>query len=163
MALTGREPAGGGKRRTRGELRSALLAASFELLAERGPAGLSVAKLARRPGVSTAAPYRHFRDREELLAAAAEAGPDPVDQLAATAGVYVRFVAVRGAGFDVVFARKLGALRDHELGEAGRAIITLLLDLAGQAGHAEPVAALRLLERLIALAHGFAAWTPAAS
>jgi AcrR family transcriptional regulator len=166
------EPERAGRRRARGALRSALVAASFELLSESGLAGFSVAELARRLGVSTAAPYRHFRDREELLAAVAAraageladamraavdaAGADPVDRLAATAGAYVRFVSARGAGFDVIFARELRPLHDDDLAEAGRELMTLLLDLARQAGHLEPVEALRLLEQLITLAHGFA-------
>lgn len=173
MVVTEGEPERARGRRARGELRASLVAASFELLAESGLAGFSVAELARRLGVSTAAPYRHFRDREELLAvvatraagelteamraAAAAAGVDPVDQLAATAGAYVRFVAARGAGFDVIFARELRRLRDNDLAEAGRELMALLLDLARRAGHGEPVQALRLIEQIIALAHGYAA------
>lgn len=167
------EPERAGRRRARGELRSALIDTSFELLSESGLAGFSVAELARRLGVSTAAPYRHFRDRETLLAAvatraaieltsamraaAAGAGRDPVDRLAATAGAYVRFVAARGAGFDVIFTRDLRQLRDKGLAEAGRDLMALLLDLARQAGHTDPADALRLLEQIIALSHGYAA------
>ncbi|MFI6025310.1 TetR/AcrR family transcriptional regulator [Amycolatopsis magusensis] len=158
-------------KRPRGELRQALITASFELLAESGLAGFSVAELARRLGVSTAAPYRHFRDRDQLLAAvatqaagelteameaaAADAGEDPVDRLAATAGAYVRFAAARRAGFDVIFARELRPLRDEALAEAGRKLMALLLDLARDAGHPEPADALRSIEQIIALAHGY--------
>lgn len=92
----------GSERPARGQLRSALIAESFVLLSETGMAGFSVAELARRLGVSTAAPYRHFPNRDALLAAVAAqaadeltrsmeaaaqaAGPDPIDRLAATAG-----------------------------------------------------------------------------
>jgi AcrR family transcriptional regulator len=160
------------RRRSRGTLRSALLAASFELLREGGLAGFSVAELARRLDVSTAAPYRHFRDRDELLAAVAAqaaaeltaamrdaveaAGSDPVDQFAATAGAYVRFVSARGAGFDVIFASELRHLRDGALAEAGRDLTSLLLDLAQRARPAESLEALQLVEQVIALAHGYA-------
>jgi AcrR family transcriptional regulator len=154
-----------------GNLRSALVTASFELLSESGLAGFSVAELARRLGVSTAAPYRHFRDREELLAAVATraagelaeamraaadaAGADPVERLAATAGAYVRFVSARGAGFDVIYASELRHLRDDNLAEAGRGLMSLLLDLAQSTRDVDPLAALQLLEQVISLAHGY--------
>jgi AcrR family transcriptional regulator len=173
VGVTAGEPERAGRRRARGALRSALIDTSFELLSESGLAGFSVAELARRLGVSTAAPYRHFRDRETLLAAVATraareltaemraaanaAGGDPVDRLAATAGAYVRFVAARGAGFDVIFARDLRHLRDADLAEAGRELLDLLLDLARQAGHVDPGPSLRLLEQIIAIAHGYTA------
>ncbi len=57
-----------------GDLRNALLSAGVELLAERGLDGLSLREAARRAGVSHAAPYRHFADKQALLAAIAEQG-----------------------------------------------------------------------------------------
>jgi AcrR family transcriptional regulator len=57
-----------------GDLRSALLRAAVDLLAERGPVELSLRAVAKAAGVSHAAPYRHFRDKSELLAAIAQAG-----------------------------------------------------------------------------------------
>jgi hypothetical protein len=60
-------------------------------------------------------------------------------------------------GFDVIFARELRPLRDEGLTEAGRGLMTLLLDLAQRAHPGEPVRALRLLEQVIALAHGYTA------
>src|SRR3982750_3677921 len=57
-----------------GDLRAALVTAALELVAEKGVAGLSVAEAARRAGVSSAAPYRHFASRTALLSAAATAG-----------------------------------------------------------------------------------------
>ena len=57
-----------------GDLRSALLHASGELLEEQGLANLSLREAARRAGVSHNAPYRHFPDREALLAALAAEG-----------------------------------------------------------------------------------------
>ncbi|MBP0457372.1 TetR/AcrR family transcriptional regulator [Streptomyces montanisoli] len=162
-----------GVRPARGQLRAALVAESFALLSESGLAGFSVAELARRLGVSAAAPYRHFRDRDELLAvvatqaaheltgslrdAAEAAGGDPVDRLAAAVGAYVRYVGARGAGLDVVYARELRHLRDGELAGAGRELMALLLDLTRDAGHTDPARALAVLEQLFALAHGYTA------
>ena len=50
-----------------GNLREALMRAALDLIAEKGPSGFTVAEAARSAGVSPAAPYRHFRDRDELL------------------------------------------------------------------------------------------------
>jgi AcrR family transcriptional regulator len=51
-----------------GNLKEALLRAALDLIAKKGPAGFTFAEAARWAGVSPAAPYRHFRDRDELLA-----------------------------------------------------------------------------------------------
>ena len=50
-----------------GNLKEALVRAALDLIAEKGPAGFTFADAARWAGVSPAAPYRHFRDRDELL------------------------------------------------------------------------------------------------
>lgn len=57
-----------------GNLKEALIQAARELIAEKGPAGFTFADAARSAGVSPAAPYRHFRDREALLADVAREG-----------------------------------------------------------------------------------------
>lgn len=155
-----------------GDLRAALIDAALALIAERGVDALSVAEAARRTGVSPAAPYRHFPNRQVLLAATAtraadllaaelrdaltdQAPGDPSEALAVTAEVYVRFVARHHAGFDLIFADQLRGLGDPELGTAGRAVMDILLPIALDiTGDAE--AALALLEKHIAAAHGYA-------
>src|SRR3954470_13688387 len=57
-----------------GNLREALIRAALDLIAKKGPAGFTFAEAARWAGVSPAAPYRHFRDRDELLADVARRG-----------------------------------------------------------------------------------------
>ncbi|MCO5130675.1 MAG: TetR/AcrR family transcriptional regulator [Xanthobacteraceae bacterium] len=57
-----------------GNLKEALLQAALGLIAEKGPAGFTFADAARSAGVSPAAPYRHFRDRDELLSSVAQRG-----------------------------------------------------------------------------------------
>ena len=57
-----------------GNLKEALVEAALKLIAEKGPAGFTFADAARWAGVSPAAPYRHFRDRDELIASVAERG-----------------------------------------------------------------------------------------
>lgn len=90
-----------------GDLRNALVIAGVEILAEAGVSGLNLRKVARKAGVSEAAPYRHFEDKQALLAAIAEDGfgrlaarmqaalseaPDDVQsQLLALARAYVHF------------------------------------------------------------------------
>lgn len=59
-----------------GNLKEALVRAALELIAEKGPAGFTFADAARWAGVSPAAPYRHFRDRDELIADVARRGFD---------------------------------------------------------------------------------------
>ena len=57
-----------------GNLREALIRAALELIARKGTAGFTFAEAARFAGVSPAAPYRHFRDRDELMASVALRG-----------------------------------------------------------------------------------------
>ncbi|BFU45186.1 TetR/AcrR family transcriptional regulator [Krasilnikovia sp. MM14-A1004] len=154
-----------------GDLRAALIQASFELLAESGLPRFSVAAVARRLKVSSAAPYRHFPDRAHLLgavsaaaahdlhaeitAAADAAAPDPADRLAAAAGAYVRYVLRTGAGFPVIFAAELYELADPERRERTRALMTTLIDLATATGTRTYREALLLVEATVAVAHGY--------
>jgi AcrR family transcriptional regulator len=57
-----------------GNLREALIRAALNLIGEKGPAGFTFADAARAAGVSSAAPYRHFRDRDALMADIAKRG-----------------------------------------------------------------------------------------
>lgn len=90
-----------------GDLRETLIVAGFELLSEGGVAGLDLRKVARKAGVSHAAPYRHFEDKSELIAAVIEEGfsqlhdslqqavdrseANPIDQLQNISLAYVEF------------------------------------------------------------------------
>src|ERR1700722_12844151 len=73
MAWTRQDP---GARRGyhHGNLREALIDAALNLIAQKGPAGFTFADAARSAGVSSAAPYRHFRDRDALLTDVARRG-----------------------------------------------------------------------------------------
>jgi AcrR family transcriptional regulator len=57
-----------------GNLKEALIEAALHLIATHGPLGFTVAEAARTAGVSPAAPYRHYRDRDSLLAEIAKRG-----------------------------------------------------------------------------------------
>jgi AcrR family transcriptional regulator len=141
-----------------GDLRAALIDTSFELLAECGLQKFSVAAVARRLGVSSAAPYRHFRDRPQLLSAVSAVAARDLRRLIAetaslpeAAGAYVRYVTRTGAGFPVIFAAELYDVEDDERREQTRALMSTLLDL-GAGVHLEDVL---LVEATIAVAHGY--------
>src|SRR6202034_1841818 len=121
-------PAKGG-RYHHGDLRAALVDAAIAVIAERGVRDFSLAEASRRLGVTTAAPYRHFADRDDLLAAVAvralqvfadmlgteAAGlDDPGARLAAMARAYVRFAAEQRPLFDTVFSAGLDKSRYPE-------------------------------------------------
>jgi AcrR family transcriptional regulator len=154
-----------------GDLRAALVRAAGEIISEVGVANFSVAAAARRTGVSPGAPYRHFADRETLLAVVAVqasqqlaeryrqalgASVDPVEQLAGAAVAYLRFAAEARAGFDVIFSDQIDTAEYPDLRESRRALSNLLLPpIFALAPTAEQ--AIALGEAHIALVHGYAA------
>ena len=154
-----------------GELKPALVDAAVEVLAERGVRNFSLAEVSRRLGVTTAAPYRHFTDREDLLAAVAaralsaftemlaadvaQAGDTPEDRLAASAGAYVRFAARQRPLFDTIFNSGLDKSRHPELQRAWEPIDALLAVVIEVCKGDEAVAA-ALSDAVEANAHGYA-------
>ena len=76
-----------GKRRPyhHGNLREALIEAALDLIGKKGAAGFTFAEAARSAGVSPAAPYRHFRDRDALMAEVALQGFDRFEAFLKTA------------------------------------------------------------------------------
>src|SRR5687767_6619369 len=93
-----------------GDLRAALLRASGQVLEKEGISGLSLRDVARRAGVSHNAPYRHFPDRDALLAALAADGMTKLlKELGERTGrelaeAYVRFALARPQVFRLMFA-----------------------------------------------------------
>ncbi len=57
-----------------GRLKDALIEAARSLVAERGPAGFTLSEAAKMVGVTAAAPYRHFSDRNDLMSELARRG-----------------------------------------------------------------------------------------
>ncbi len=102
-----------------GNLREALVDAALKLIAEKGPAGFTVAEAARLAGVSPGAPYRHFRDAEALLAEVALRGferfaatldaawndgrPDPLRAFEALGRAYLAFARLEPAYYAAMF------------------------------------------------------------
>ena len=65
-----------------GELREALIAATRQLVMERGAENFTLADACRVAGVTTAAPYRHFRSKQEILEEIASRGFDELRAMA---------------------------------------------------------------------------------
>jgi AcrR family transcriptional regulator len=129
-----------------GDLRRALLEAAVEAIAEVGPAAVSLRDLARRAGVSHAAPAHHFGDKAGLLTAVAT---DGFRRLAATLGeayeatgsflevgvAYVRFAVTHRAHFEVMFRPELYRPDDPELVQAREQARALLYPPAAEAAN----------------------------
>ena len=86
-----------------GNLKQALLEASLDLIRKAGPGAFTLREVARRAGVSHNAPYRHFHDKEALLAAVAAQGFDRLTEsmrkaVGATSGAAERF-RLSGRGY----------------------------------------------------------------
>jgi AcrR family transcriptional regulator len=109
-----------------GDLRAGLVEATRQLVEEKGPDRFSVSDACRLAGVSTAAPYRHFNDREEMLLAVAGEGMERFYELMRAAAepcetgtleaicklgeAYVRFATTEPGVFRLAF----GITREHK-------------------------------------------------
>lgn len=118
-----------------GNLREALVRAALALIAEKGPAGFTFAEAARSAGVSPAAPYRHFRDRDELLADVARRGfvlfeealraawndgkPEPFVAFERVGKAYLAFAREQHAYYSAMFEAGVPLDIDPELQQAG--------------------------------------------
>ena len=102
-----------------GNLKEVLLQAAHKLIEQYGPAGFSLTEAARLAGVSPAAPYRHFRDRDALLAEVAKNGferfaarldmawnngvPTPLSAFDNLGKAYLAFAREEPASYTVMF------------------------------------------------------------
>ncbi len=132
-----------------GHLRRALLDAALQVLTEEGLAGLTLRAVARRAGVSEAAPYHHFASKAALVEALVRETLDqlaqalqkaiqvtegtPLDRLVAVGGAYVRFALERRASFSILYRPELRALSHPVLDTDGLARSPL--DRAGMAAY----------------------------
>ncbi len=167
----------GAKRRDsyhHGDLKRALTRAALSLVAEKGPRGFTLTEAARRAGVSAAAPYRHFADKAELLAAVAEQGfrdlhadlaaaagrePDPRRRVIELGRIYVRWAVTHPDHYQVMFGGEslkaehpsLAAVAERAFGELLDAITAC--QEAGIIGGSDPLA---IAGPLWSLVHGAA-------
>lgn len=150
-----------------GDLRRVLIAGAVDLIAEHGPAALSLRELARRAGVSHAAPAHHFTDKARLLTAVAVEGHQLLAealQHAASAGsgalvelgtAYVHCAIEHPAHFEVMYRNDLLHRDDPDLLDARartRALLHGSMARHGTGGADVDSAALTAWS----LAHGFA-------
>jgi AcrR family transcriptional regulator len=150
-----------------GDLRAELVRAAMELLEERGESALSLRAVARRAGVSPAAPYRHYADREALVSAVAAVGyrelaerlaaahpsPSTPEQLASVAIAYVQFALERPALFRIMF----GEPCDHDNDERVAATAAVSLYVRAIVARSFPQADADALATAVwALVHGLA-------
>jgi AcrR family transcriptional regulator len=118
-----------------GNLKEALIRAALELIAEKGPAGFTFADAARWAGVSPAAPYRHFRDRDELMSDVSRRGferfeaalkkawdegrPDPGAAFDRLGKAYLEFARNEPAYYSAMFEAGISLVANPELRAAG--------------------------------------------
>jgi AcrR family transcriptional regulator len=133
---------GGGKSRGEqsrgyhhGNLKETLIRAALELIAQKGPAGFTFAEAARWAGVSPAAPYRHYRDRDELISDVAKQGfvrfeqallrawdegkPKPSEAFDRMGKAYLHFARTEPAYYSAMFEAGIPLDANAELREAG--------------------------------------------
>ena len=137
-----RHGTGGRRGYHHGNLREALIEAALDLIAKKGPFGFTFAEAARWAGVSPAAPYRHFRDRDELVASVAlrgfelfeaalarawnEGRPDPSRAFENVGRAYLEFARTEPAYYSAMFESGIALDSSPELRRAGERAFTVL-------------------------------------
>jgi AcrR family transcriptional regulator len=160
-----------------GNLREALIDAALELISEKGPAGFTFADAARGAGVSPAAPYRHFRDRDALMADIAKRGfealaedlstaskdgsQNPVATIERIGQAYIDFARREPALFSAMFESGLAPSEAPEVKAAEDRAFNVLLEaceaLSDSAKASERPPPMMMALHLFSLAHGIAA------
>ena len=159
-----------------GNLKEALMRAALDLIAEKGPGGFTFAEAARSAGVSPAAPYRHFRDRDELLANVALRGfgrfeaalttawdggrPDPFAAFERMGKAYLAFARTEPAYYSAMFEAGVPLDTNPDLRQAGDRAFAVLRTAAEALIATLPSAsrppALMVALHVWALSHGIA-------
>lgn len=158
-----------------GDLPRALLDALLQLVTERGSAGeVTLRQVAQRAGVSHNAPYRHFADKGELLAAVATEGftalsralasaraevADDEERFIRTGMAYLRFTQEHRGHAAVMFGPEVRKNRTPELQQAANETFRLLKALTTDAGITELMDARRLGTVAWSFLHGLAVLT----
>jgi len=127
-----------------GNLRQALIDGALLILGKEGQSAITLREVARRAGVTHAAPYRHFDGKEALLAAVAEEGfhqlrhdmqqagageGDALDRLQRFGEAYLRFALRNPAHYRLMYGPEFAHRAAHgALQEASKKAFVLLLD-----------------------------------
>ena len=160
------------KRFHHGDLREALVAATRELLIEHGPDGFTLADACRRAGVTTAAPYKHFRGKQEVLQeiisrgfdelaaanakAVAEGGPGTLAGITAMVISYLNFAVAQPAVFRLMFGHKSDLSKVEHVEESGNQRLKNVINevAAFSRKHGQKADAERVAIRLWTFVHG---------
>jgi len=159
-----------------GNLREALIEAALSLIASKGPAGFTFAEAARSAGVSPAAPYRHYKDREALIADVAVKGfdtftkalteawqegkPEPFAAFKRLGRAYLDFARSEPAFYSAMFEAGLDLGQHDELCKAGDQALQVLREaveaLLARAPEGKRPPALMVALHVWAVSHGIA-------
>jgi len=160
-----------------GNLKEALLQAALGLIAEKGAAGFTFADAARMAGVSPAAPYRHFRDRDELLSSIAQRGfeqfesaltaawddgrPDTLTAFERVGKAYLKFAREEPAFYSAMFESGLSIDINPALQAAGERAFGVIRAAAERLAALAPPAvarppALMMALHIWSMSHGIA-------
>jgi AcrR family transcriptional regulator len=160
-----------------GNLREALVSAALDLISKKGPQGFTFADAARAAGVSPAAPYRHFRDRDALMADVARHGfetfavvlanawngghPTPRAAFEQVGRAYLEFARKEPALFSAMFESGLSISEYAEVREAGEKAFAVLREACEAVAETLPQSrrppALMMALHIWSLSHGIAA------
>ncbi len=167
-----------------GNLRQALVDATIELITERGPQGFTLAEAARTAGVSAAAPYRHFKGRDELICEVARQGyilfgdllehaydggkPTPLSAFSKVGRAYLAFAKRYPGHYIAMFESGVSLSGNSELARASeRAMSVMTLAAESLMAHlpaAQRPPAVMVSHHIWAMSHGvvelFARGTP---
>lgn len=159
-----------------GNLREALINAALGLISEKGTAGFTFADAARAAGVSAAAPYRHFRDRDALMAdvaqrgfeqlegdlalAAAKGEQSPVAVIERIARAYLDFTRREPAQYSAMFESGQVFTESSDVRLAADRVFNVILDACKTLVEAQPAdqraPAMMIALHINALTHGVA-------
>lgn len=137
-----------------GDLKNALIKAGIEILSKEGVSGLSLRKAARQAGVSHAAPYAHFADKQTLIAAIASDGhskinerleaalarysEDPLRQFVSVAWAYAQFGLESPAHYKITFSGVLQDEHSHpefvEFSQRNMQVLRIIIERCREAG-----------------------------
>lgn len=125
-----------------GDLRADLIEATRQLVEEKGPDHFSVSEACRRAGVSTAAPYKHFKDKQEMLMEVIKEGmvrqremmveavahhPEgSLERIVALGRVYLRFAFEETGVFRLIFGLSERHEREEELTQLGELCFSIV-------------------------------------
>lgn len=138
-----------------GDLRRALIDAAVGMIVDSGASSVALREVARRAGVSQAAPYRHFADKDALVAAVAEEGhrlmyeamreaiapvEDAMERFRDLGVAYVEFAVKHPGHFRVMFGPICADLQAYpSLAEQSSSTFQLLLQSVDECQHAKLV------------------------